>query len=97
MKALSVHVCIFIDLMLFHTHIESVCPKDKFLFTIVCSCFLRFQSRTSEAAKLEAEVTKAQETIKAADVLISQLDREHRRWNTQVCLGEEPQTQETWV
>ncbi|KAK7812802.1 LOW QUALITY PROTEIN: hypothetical protein U0070_019828, partial [Myodes glareolus] len=44
----------------------------------------KFQSRTSEAAKLEAEVSKAQETIKAAEVLISQLDREHRRWNTQV-------------
>ncbi|XP_030099868.1 cytoplasmic dynein 2 heavy chain 1 isoform X1 [Mus musculus] len=44
----------------------------------------KFQSRTSEAAKLEAEVSKAQETIKAAEVLISQLDREHRRWNAQV-------------
>lgn len=60
------------------------------LFLIIC-CFLRFQSRTSEAAKLEAEVSKAQETIKAAEVLISQLDREHRRWNAQVCLGEKPQ------
>ncbi|EPY79965.1 hypothetical protein CB1_000877044, partial [Camelus ferus] len=43
-----------------------------------------FQSRTSEAAKLEAEVSKAQETIKAAEVLINQLDREHKRWNAQV-------------
>ncbi|MBZ3869929.1 Cytoplasmic dynein 2 heavy chain 1 [Sciurus carolinensis] len=42
-----------------------------------------FQSRTSEAAKLEAEVSKAQETIKAAEVLINQLDREHKRWNAQ--------------
>ncbi|MXQ96699.1 hypothetical protein E5288_WYG013272 [Bos mutus] len=44
----------------------------------------KFQSRTSEAAKLEAEVSKAQETIKAAEVLINQLDREHRRWNAQI-------------
>ena len=48
--------------------------------------FHRFQSRTSEAAKLEAEVSKAQETIKAAEALINQLDREHRRWSAQVCL-----------
>ncbi|XP_077915202.1 cytoplasmic dynein 2 heavy chain 1 isoform X5 [Halichoerus grypus] len=44
----------------------------------------KFQSRTSEAAKLEAEVSRAQETIQAAEVLISQLNREHRRWNAQV-------------
>ncbi|KAK2099398.1 Cytoplasmic dynein 2 heavy chain 1 [Saguinus oedipus] len=44
----------------------------------------KFQSRTSEAAKLEAEVSKAQETIRAAEVLINQLDREHQRWNAQV-------------
>ncbi|EMP37963.1 Cytoplasmic dynein 2 heavy chain 1 [Chelonia mydas] len=42
-----------------------------------------FQSRTAEAAKLEAEVVKAQETLKAAEILINQLDREHKRWNTQ--------------
>ncbi|CAL8361611.1 unnamed protein product [Merluccius merluccius] len=45
----------------------------------------KFQCRTTEAAKLEAEVTKAQETITAAQQLISQLDGEHTRWNTQVC------------
>lgn len=44
----------------------------------------RFQARTSEAAKLEAEVVKAQETVKAAEILIKQLDREHKRWNAQV-------------
>ncbi|XP_015268586.1 PREDICTED: cytoplasmic dynein 2 heavy chain 1 [Gekko japonicus] len=44
----------------------------------------KFQARTSEAAKLEAEVAKAQETVKAAEILIKQLDREHKRWNTQV-------------
>lgn len=50
-------------------------------------CFflsLRFQCHTAEAAKLEAEVTKAQETISAAQQLISQLDGEHTRWNIQV-------------
>ncbi|XP_010727382.1 cytoplasmic dynein 2 heavy chain 1 [Meleagris gallopavo] len=44
----------------------------------------KFQSRTTEAAKLEAELSKAQNTLKAAEVLISQLDREHKRWNAQV-------------
>ncbi|XP_009895076.2 cytoplasmic dynein 2 heavy chain 1 [Dryobates pubescens] len=44
----------------------------------------KFQSRTTEAAKLEAELSKAQKTLEAAEVLISQLDREHKRWSTQV-------------
>ncbi|XP_029458286.1 cytoplasmic dynein 2 heavy chain 1 [Rhinatrema bivittatum] len=44
----------------------------------------KFQTRTTEAAKLEAELTKAQEIIKAAEVLIHQLDGEHKRWNAQV-------------
>ncbi|XP_072706738.1 cytoplasmic dynein 2 heavy chain 1 isoform X3 [Ciconia boyciana] len=44
----------------------------------------KFQSRTTEAAKLEAELSKAQKTLKAAEVLINQLDREHERWSTQV-------------
>ncbi|XP_069495113.1 cytoplasmic dynein 2 heavy chain 1 isoform X2 [Ambystoma mexicanum] len=44
----------------------------------------KFQSRTTEAAKLEAELTKAQEIIQAAEILIRQLDGEHKRWNTQV-------------
>ncbi|XP_056467776.1 cytoplasmic dynein 2 heavy chain 1 isoform X1 [Gadus chalcogrammus] len=45
----------------------------------------KFQCRTTEATKLEVEVTKAQETITAAQQLVSQLDGEHTRWNTQVC------------
>ncbi|XP_058489722.1 dynein cytoplasmic 2 heavy chain 1 isoform X1 [Solea solea] len=44
----------------------------------------KFQCHTAEAAKLEAEVTKAQDTISAAQQLISQLDGEHTRWNTQM-------------
>ncbi|MED6293760.1 Cytoplasmic dynein 2 heavy chain 1 [Characodon lateralis] len=44
----------------------------------------KFQRHTAEAAKLEAEVTKAQDTITAAQQLISQLDREHTRWNAQM-------------
>ncbi|XP_017286523.1 cytoplasmic dynein 2 heavy chain 1 isoform X3 [Kryptolebias marmoratus] len=44
----------------------------------------KFQSHTAEAAKLEAEVTKAQDTITAAQQLISQLDGEHTRWNAQM-------------
>ena len=48
------------------------------------SSLLRFQCHTAEAAKLEAEVTKAQDTITAAQQLVSQLDGEHTRWNAQV-------------
>ncbi|KAM4743047.1 cytoplasmic dynein 2 heavy chain 1 isoform 3-T4 [Anableps anableps] len=44
----------------------------------------KFQRHTTEAAKLEAEVTKAQDTITAAQQLISQLDGEHTRWNAQM-------------
>ncbi|NXI65822.1 DYHC2 protein, partial [Anseranas semipalmata] len=44
----------------------------------------KFQCRTTEAAKLEAELSKAQKTLKAAEVLINQLDREHKRWSIQV-------------
>uniref|UniRef100_A0A3Q3WZD5 Cytoplasmic dynein 2 heavy chain 1 n=1 Tax=Mola mola TaxID=94237 RepID=A0A3Q3WZD5_MOLML len=44
----------------------------------------KFQCHTTEAAKLEAEVAKAQDTITAAQQLISQLDGEHTRWNTQM-------------
>ncbi|KAG2456324.1 DYHC2 protein, partial [Polypterus senegalus] len=43
----------------------------------------KFQLRTTEAAKLEAEVSKAQETIETAEKLIHQLDGEHKRWNAQ--------------
>lgn len=34
-------------------------------------------------------MSKAQETIRAADVLINQLDQEHKRWKAQVRLREE--------
>uniref|UniRef100_A0AAY5F0X4 Cytoplasmic dynein 2 heavy chain 1 n=1 Tax=Electrophorus electricus TaxID=8005 RepID=A0AAY5F0X4_ELEEL len=44
----------------------------------------KFQCRTTEAAKLEADVSRAQETISAAEKLIHQLDGEHTRWNTQM-------------
>ncbi|XP_026049501.1 cytoplasmic dynein 2 heavy chain 1 isoform X1 [Astatotilapia calliptera] len=44
----------------------------------------KFQCHTAEAAKLEADVSKAQDTITAAQQLISQLDGEHTRWNAQM-------------
>ncbi|KAI4889837.1 hypothetical protein NFI96_027314, partial [Prochilodus magdalenae] len=44
----------------------------------------KFQCRTTEAAKLEADVSRAQETISAAENLIHQLDGEHTRWSAQV-------------
>ncbi|XP_075448514.1 cytoplasmic dynein 2 heavy chain 1 isoform X2 [Ascaphus truei] len=44
----------------------------------------KFQRRTTEAAKLEADLTRAQEIIQAAELLVHQLDGENKRWNTQV-------------
>ncbi|XP_059389921.1 dynein cytoplasmic 2 heavy chain 1 isoform X2 [Carassius carassius] len=44
----------------------------------------KFQCRTTEAAKLESEVSRAQETISAAEKLLQQLDGEHTRWIAQV-------------
>ncbi|KAM4699205.1 cytoplasmic dynein 2 heavy chain 1 [Discoglossus pictus] len=44
----------------------------------------KFQRRTTEAAKLEAELSKAQEIIESAELLVRQLDGENKRWNTQV-------------
>ncbi|TRY83670.1 hypothetical protein DNTS_027964 [Danionella cerebrum] len=44
----------------------------------------KFQCRTTEAAKLESEVSRAQETISAAEKLLQQLDGEHTRWSAQV-------------
>ncbi|XP_068122972.1 cytoplasmic dynein 2 heavy chain 1 isoform X2 [Hyperolius riggenbachi] len=44
----------------------------------------KFQTRTAEAAKLEAELSRAQEIIQSAELLIGQLDGEHKRWNAQV-------------
>ncbi|XP_057206860.1 cytoplasmic dynein 2 heavy chain 1 isoform X3 [Triplophysa rosa] len=44
----------------------------------------KFQCRTTEAAQLESEVSRAQETISAAEKLLQQLDGEHTRWNAQV-------------
>ncbi|XP_073719558.1 cytoplasmic dynein 2 heavy chain 1 [Misgurnus anguillicaudatus] len=44
----------------------------------------KFQCRTTEAAQLESEVSRAQETISAAEKLLQQLDGEHTRWTAQV-------------
>ncbi|XP_065136472.1 cytoplasmic dynein 2 heavy chain 1 [Paramisgurnus dabryanus] len=44
----------------------------------------KFQCRTTEAAQLESEVNRAQETISAAEKLLQQLDGEHTRWTAQV-------------
>ncbi|XP_073674385.1 cytoplasmic dynein 2 heavy chain 1-like [Garra rufa] len=44
----------------------------------------KFQCRTTEAAKLESEVSRAQETISAAENLLQKLDGEHTRWTAQV-------------
>lgn len=44
----------------------------------------KFERRTREAEKLKLELEKANDTITAAELLVSKLEGEHERWNTQV-------------
>ena len=44
----------------------------------------RFQKLNEEAAKLKYELEKEQETIASAENLISKLEGEYQRWNSQV-------------
>ena len=43
-----------------------------------------FEKTTTEAAKLRVDLEKAEETIKAAELLVGKLDVEFDRWNNQV-------------
>ena len=45
---------------------------------------LRFEQRTTEAAKLKLEVEREEETIVAAENLVGKLKGEHHRWTQQV-------------
>ena len=44
----------------------------------------KFENTTTEAAKLRLDLEKAEETIKAAELLVGKLDVEYERWNSQV-------------
>lgn len=44
----------------------------------------KFEKATTEAAKLKLELSKARETIDAAESLVGKLDDEYRRWSTQM-------------
>ena len=44
----------------------------------------KFETTTTDAAKLRVELEKAEETIKAAELLVGKLDVEYDRWNSQV-------------
>ena len=50
---------------------------------------IRFELRTQEATQLKMELDKAQETIQAAETLVSKLDGEFKRWSGQVWSQEE--------
>lgn len=45
----------------------------------------KFERTTTEGAKLKVELEKAQETINAAENLVSKLEGEYQRWSGQVC------------
>ena len=44
----------------------------------------KFEKTTTEAAKLKMELEDAQKTIAAAEMLVSRLEDEYQRWNTQL-------------
>ena len=44
----------------------------------------RFENLTKEAAELKIKLDKENETIIAAETLVTKLDGEHQRWNEQV-------------
>lgn len=46
----------------------------------------KFEKTTTEAAKLKVELDKANETIHAAENLVSKLDGEYQRWSGQVSI-----------
>ena len=47
----------------------------------------RFENLTKEAAELKIKLDKENETIVAAETLVTKLDGEHQRWNEQVRLA----------
>lgn len=48
----------------------------------------RFEKLTKEAAELKIKLDKENETIQAAETLVSKLDGEYERWSSQVSKGE---------
>jgi dynein heavy chain 2 len=46
----------------------------------------RFETLTKEAAELKIKLDKENETILAAETLVSKLDGEYTRWNNQVIM-----------
>ena len=50
----------------------------------VASLRNRFESLTKEAAELKIKLDKENETIDAAETLVSKLEGEYQRWNQQV-------------
>ncbi|CAG5115632.1 unnamed protein product, partial [Candidula unifasciata] len=50
----------------------------------VASLRTRFETLTKEAAELKIKLDKENETIEAAETLVSKLEGEYRRWNQQV-------------
>ena len=53
----------------------------------VASLRHRFETLTKEAAELKIKLDKENETIQAAETLVSKLDGEYQRWSSQVGLG----------
>ena len=51
----------------------------------VASLRHRFETLTKEAAELKIKLDKENETIQAAEMLVSKLDGEYQRWSSQVC------------
>ena len=52
----------------------------------VASLRNRFETFTKEAAELKIKLDKENETIKAAEMLVTKLDGEYQRWSQQVAM-----------
>lgn len=47
----------------------------------------RFETLTKEAAELKIKLDKENETIQAAETLVTKLEGEYQRWSRQVSIG----------
>lgn len=53
----------------------------------VASLRNRFETLTKEAAELKIKLDRENETIQAAETLVTKLEGEYQRWSRQVSIG----------
>ena len=63
---------------------KQICFIHTIVVFQVASLRNRFESLTKEAAELKIKLDRENETIEAAETLVSKLEGEYQRWNQQV-------------